>query len=511
MTKYLPLNKVIPVMLLYSIITIIGMYHHELWFDEVQHWLIARDSRSFFDLFSNRYNDDHVPLWKILLFIINHFISGNPFAIQVFHLIIINISVFIFLRCAPYNLIAKMLIIFGYYFIFEYSILCRNYALGILFLFIVCTLLSKPEKNLIKIGILLVLMCSTQEFFGFASFGIFLYLLYYNYEQKSLNWFFFIFTCLFLAGFIIVAYQLLHISADKNNVSLGNVSWLAIHNVSFAVHGIDKGFIPFPPLHDPNFWNRHLFESWSSYVKVPVSLLFLTYPVWVIRNSRKALVFYVGASLFLLLFLTVSQMTGSRYFGMFFIYFIAAIWLASHEGANVLLINNSQKRSKINIAAVALFYIILVTQVLAGAYIYEQDYTRPFSQGKNTVQYIRDQHLDRLPIVVDGYNAGPVLSAYFRHPVYYLDIDSEGSVFITKNTVNSTGKIPLMEEIKQSKYLASLNEFILITNRANCGEEIDDSSMFQFNKLQSFQNAIIISENYSVYKAARTPLNTAHQ
>src|ERR1700677_1846062 len=121
-------NKVMLVMFIYCLVSVIGMYHHELWLDDVQHWLLARDSLSFVELNRNSIYDDHVPLWKYALYFLTHYISRVPLAIQVLHLVIINITVFIFLRNAPLNFIAKILIVFGYYFVFEYCLLCRNYA-----------------------------------------------------------------------------------------------------------------------------------------------------------------------------------------------------------------------------------------------------------------------------------------------------------------------------------------------------------------------------------------------
>ena len=502
MTKHLPIKKVIPLMLIYCVIIIIGMYHHELWFDEVQHFLLARDSKSIHELIQNSLYDDHVALWKILLFMLTHFISDNPIALQALHFIVIITAVFIFLRYAPFNFIAKILILLGYYFIFEYSILCRNYAIDILFLFIICKLLSKPDKNLIKVGVLLICMCNTHEFFFFASISIFLYLLYYNYDHKSLNTRFLLFSFLFLIGFLIVVFHIYNAEL-YTSIYHTNKWWLTVHNISFAVHGIDKGFIPLPPLHDPNFWNRHMFEGWSSFIKVPLSLLFLLYPVWIIRNSRKALIFYTSASFFLLLFLTRSQMTGSRYYGMFFIYFIVAIWLADYDGINVLFIDKDKKRSIIDVATICIFYIILLVQIVAGAFIYEQDYTRPFSQGKNTVKFIQSQHLDSVPIVVDGYNAGPTLSAYFRHPVYYLDIDTIGSYCWDNKALDPVNRKSLIQEMKDSKYIPTIKEFILISDRPNCDSEINQMAIFYFVKINSFQNAIIPIENYYVYNVTK--------
>ncbi len=255
-------------MLVYGVACVIGMLHHEVWFDEVQHFLIARDSKSILELATNNKYDIHVLLWKMLLFFDTHYISDNPMSMQILHLVIINIAVYFFLCYAPFNLVAKLLIIFGYYFIFEYSILCRNYALGIMFLFITCKLLSEPGKHLIAIGILMFLMCNTHIFFIFASVGIFIYLCYYNYEHRSFNARFGALTVLLLAGLVISVIEIRNLPADNVYFHPGLTAWLTVHNLSFAVHGLDKGYISFPPLHDPNFWNRHLFEGWSSIIKV---------------------------------------------------------------------------------------------------------------------------------------------------------------------------------------------------------------------------------------------------
>lgn len=43
------------------------MAHHELWRDEVQAWLLARDSSSAIDLLSRQKYEGHPALWQLLL------------------------------------------------------------------------------------------------------------------------------------------------------------------------------------------------------------------------------------------------------------------------------------------------------------------------------------------------------------------------------------------------------------------------------------------------------------
>src|ERR1700744_3146278 len=126
--KVTPLKYVLPVMLLYGIVSLGGILHHEIFLEEAQQLTIGRDSSSIIDVFRNMLYEGHVTLWNTFLFFITHYISSQPVYMQLFHWLVINCTVFVFLRHAPFNLTVKMLMVFGCYFLFVYSIISRNYA-----------------------------------------------------------------------------------------------------------------------------------------------------------------------------------------------------------------------------------------------------------------------------------------------------------------------------------------------------------------------------------------------
>lgn len=105
--------------------------HHEMWRDEIQAWLIARDSGSVFELFAHLKYEGHPGLWHLCLMPLTR-ITHSPVIMQVFHLLIAGIVVYLFVRYAPFNLLQKFLFCFGYFVLYEYAILARNYALGLL-------------------------------------------------------------------------------------------------------------------------------------------------------------------------------------------------------------------------------------------------------------------------------------------------------------------------------------------------------------------------------------------
>ena len=57
----------IAVFAVFAALLVLGMLFHEMWRDEIQAWLIVRDSHSVADLFRNLRYEGHPALWYVLL------------------------------------------------------------------------------------------------------------------------------------------------------------------------------------------------------------------------------------------------------------------------------------------------------------------------------------------------------------------------------------------------------------------------------------------------------------
>lgn len=84
----------------FFIFGLIGIANHEMWRDELQAWMIARDSSSLSDLFRNLRYEGHPGLWHSCLYFITRF-TRNPIAMQFFHLLLATGVIFIFTRFSP--------------------------------------------------------------------------------------------------------------------------------------------------------------------------------------------------------------------------------------------------------------------------------------------------------------------------------------------------------------------------------------------------------------------------
>ena len=139
----------------YFLLALVNILNHEIWFDEIQSWLIARDSTSLSNLFYNLRYDGHPPLWYVSMFLISR-VTHNPITMQILHLVIAVFSVYVLLRYALFTRVQKILIVFGYFFLYEYSAISRNYAYGILFLFLFCAFYRPGiAKNYILLVVIL--------------------------------------------------------------------------------------------------------------------------------------------------------------------------------------------------------------------------------------------------------------------------------------------------------------------------------------------------------------------
>jgi hypothetical protein len=501
----LSLRIVLPVLFLYASIVALGLHFHELFLDEAHHFLLARDSDSLASMYNNARYDGHPRLWHALLFFITHVITTDPVAMQVFHWLITTAVAYVFLRYAPFDLSIKILVLAGYYFLFEYSLLSRNYALGILLLFICCHLLNDKEKNLVGVGALLVVMCNTHIFFTFAAMGIFLILFIDRVRQRKLfSRRFILFTGLFLIGFASALIQARTPAGDNVNMTaVRPAEWLSVKNISFAAYSLIRGWLPVPRINGGHFWNSYWLtkDIVGSLLPYLLFLVLLTFPALLLRKKVEAMLFYYTGLFLLLVFFVVTQLIASRYFGMVFIFFLAAAWMTADGSGTVFSFPTIPGPPVVRVFFRSCLYGILIIQVLVGGYAFEQDLTRPFSQSKNTVDYLKGLRPGR-QIVVDGYNAGPMLCAYLQGKVFYLATGAEGSFCIWRRAYFPIPRPSISQEIAQTPRLRNFGEFILVSNRELWTDSVRSAAgNYRLSELQCFENSIV-GENYYIYQVA---------
>jgi len=106
---------------------------HILSSDEMQAWLIARDSQSIPNLLHNMRYEGHPVLWQLLLYIPAH-ISWNPVSLQIANYILSIAEVWLIVSARKLHWSVRALIPFSFFFFYRYGMFARNYMLAVLML-----------------------------------------------------------------------------------------------------------------------------------------------------------------------------------------------------------------------------------------------------------------------------------------------------------------------------------------------------------------------------------------
>lgn len=480
----------------YLALGIIGITKHELSLDEAHHWLLARDSHSLSELLYHTRYEGHPLLWYTLLALLSLF-SKSIFVLQGLHLFIAALAAFLFLKHAPFSWIQKTLIVFSYWFFFEYSLVSRNYSLGWLFLVALCILFTQKKRNDLLIAVVLFLLANSHFFSLICSIPFFLLLIYERNREKAPVLRTLLLALIYLAGLAITAYQIAppedsFISANSVPKDFGIVSGQRFGRF-FAF--FTKSLFCIPDFTVYNFRNTQLLFVHFKPAAYLVSAISLALPFLCFRKKLSFLIFY-SATLGIAASLYILPMNDLHYHGFCFMLFLACLWLdKKYKGQEV-----AYSTIRIQKIGAFLFWCMLIVQAFSGFTAYSRDYRFPFSEGKNVAAYIlADPSYNRANLI--ALNAGPPVAAYLDRMIYYPEEDRY-STFCTWNLAYLRDLNAISNNLKKELGLMSEEKtFIMIAYRSGQSDLLQaaiEKVIPKDFKVKNFGNSMIRGENYTL-------------
>lgn len=176
----------ISLFLLFVLLTSFLFLHHENWRDEIQAFLLIRDM-DIISFVKNISYEGHPFFYYLILY---------PFIILGFDLKIVNILTLLFMYISVYLILFKtnmkylykVLFIFSYPFLFQFSIIGRSYSLIVLLVVLISILYKDKNKNIILISILIGLLLNTHLLCSGFCFIIFVLYFYKEFiKNKNFN------------------------------------------------------------------------------------------------------------------------------------------------------------------------------------------------------------------------------------------------------------------------------------------------------------------------------------
>src|SRR5512138_361965 len=113
----------------FAIVVGATLARHEMWHDELNSWDVARDAHSLPGLFANMHFEAHPALWYLCLYLVTR-VTVDPRGMQLLHLVIATATAALIAWKSPFTTLERWLLAFGYFFVFEFAVISRGYALG---------------------------------------------------------------------------------------------------------------------------------------------------------------------------------------------------------------------------------------------------------------------------------------------------------------------------------------------------------------------------------------------
>ena len=487
--------------------------HHEMWRDEIQAWLLARDSTSVFNLFANLKYEGHPGLWHLCLMPLSR-ITDSPVIMQMLHLLITGVTVYLFVRYSPFNWLQKFLFCFGYFVLYEYAIVARNYALGLLLITVFCVLFKERYKRFIWVGCVLFLLAHTSVHALIITIAIGVAL-----------------SCEYTFGgrFLRPLNQAFEAVADKRPIWIGfgligvgvmtailqlnppsdtgfAVAWhfnYDANRVNNIVKLISRAYLPIPrPV--LGFWGSNLLTTYPSFqaIQVPLCYFLMLFSLLLFHKRPTALLIYLISTFGLLTFFYVKYHGSIRHHGFLFLTFLMCCWI--YQDCSVINLGRTKGQGTdstvdrvFNMAGTVILSVLLIYQAIGGVFAVSMEHRHIFSYGKLTAEYIKSQDMGDHLIVADKDSATSTVVGYLpKRQVYYPRGSRLGSfVRWDKARDHSVSKTRVIEEaLKLSRQHSQ--DVLIILNGALGTERRE---RYGLSLLAKFTGSTVGDEGFYLY------------
>lgn len=313
------------------------------------------------------------------------------------------------------------MILFGYYFLYEYGTLSRNYMPGIFFSFLICMIIHRDLKYKTLVYYILLFLLSNTHFLSlilacsFHAYYVWPLLHDKGQRVKAITH--------IVLGVIILLPACYFIFPPANsglNVDFWFNLWEKKH-LAIAMQAPLKALSPLPAWWEYHSWNTHaLLQLQKSYRFLKYATPFLSVGlvglcVFILWHFKQALRFYIVNVVLTLLFALVFPLNSARYAGFIFVGFVIALWLSN----STLLLDKGRRLA---------LYLLLLVQ-LAGAFVaVKKDRDFPFTHA-GEIKAISKLVPPGSEIVTDYWCLNYV-SAFLDRPVYCFGFNKEKSFLL---------------------------------------------------------------------------------
>lgn len=411
--------------LLFFVVGLLRVWHHEPWRDECGVWLLALNTSSVAGFLHMVHYGGHPYLWPILAWLPALFTS-QFFGLQVLHVSLASTAAFLILRYAPWRRWEAVLCVLGYFVFFEYAIICRAYVLALLGIVLVCIAWEQRASRPWLGGAGLLLLTQSSVFGIILALALVPLLMIVGWQRSregtlSARW------CagwglpLLLGG--VVSLAMIIPPADSGHAR----EWLwtfdpqRLATVGSACWG---AIVPLPDPATPFPWNSNITDSLELAPQTRGILggLLLLCILILLCRSGLPLLYFLLATLGTCLFMYIKYPGYLRHHGHIYLALLAAVWLISlNRSTDKTHFTDYIRRGWFVLQAVAAIWLSIV------------DWRQPFSANRQTAEWIASSPYADAMLAADPPHPGTGVAMHLRQPIYFLARESWGTFMVWDN------------------------------------------------------------------------------
>jgi hypothetical protein len=473
---------------LFIALNLVGIYFHECWRDEMQALLIAKAPGGIKEFFTDiLHHEAHPFLWFFLLKLVSPF-DVNPLAMQVTNslLMIGTVSLFWFKFPLPRPL--KSVLIFNYFFVFEYGLVARAYSLGIFLLFFYMNFFDSQKTWLRRSAFVALLLSMQVTIYTTLIAGcLFLTRFFSNFrtrkKQSILE------ALAVLACFATVVFQIIPAADYAGNTEVfSTFVWDRLVLVA-ALAGEMFLYMPAVQFY-PRMWPvSFLFSPTVIILRGLLAAMIIGYLSYLFykRNKHTWWPFALACS-GLLLFSYMRFLGNVRHMAHLLLIVALFYWYSQKETPWQL-----SKRAS------GILFFLATWSAIAASIFYVADLDNPFSEGKNASKVISPS--DKLIVTYPDFSA-TTLSGYLNGREIYSIISKRMQTYVRWDKTRVLETLDLKTELLAAMDKFKVDELTFVTSDPPLMTEFQQK-LYTAITFQS-KSCVVMDECFMVLKINRS-------
>lgn len=492
----------------YFAVAAFNLSSHVLWRDELRIWQWALLSPTFAEMRANMQFEGAPWLWYGSIWLIAR-ATTNVFAMQLFHGVIAAGTIFLFTWRAPFGRGVKLLFPLGYFTLFEYATITRNYALVLFFTLAAAAIISLPRRRpLLLAGVLFLLSQTNIWGAGVAGVMCAAALLEWTLLQPRearMPW-----LQAALLGGVVVGGGVLCYWSSLPGPGASFIHFWGDHEtfdrrLGKTVGSIWRGYVPIPRF-TRTYWNTNILDDYVELRCACAAVLFLTMVIVLLRKPAALAPLLLG-SMGLMGFTLLRFVGAVRHDGLYFVLLIAAFWLScTTTSVEIPWPRLARLNARLQPYGGTLLIALLSIQAAAGLGATIADHMLPFSAGKEVAEFVRRELPEHAILVgYDDYES-VTMGFYAGRRVHSVQAKIDSVLFTQDDRVRRLGGASvLIEGVEQLLRHNPHDLIVFLSSRRD--DELQEhlrkhpKSPVAWERLGRFTNSTIEDEGPTVYRA----------